>query len=496
VSVAGRPAPSEHPDPAQVRAGLPHPIVDADGHLVEALPVLVDYVRRVAGDGPADAYLARTSYALGRPGDWTQLDADEARRRGLVALPWWGSPTRAVDRATAVAPALLHDRLDELGIDVAIVYPSLAMAVLDIDDEPTRRGVCRGLNTYLADLGRGLEDRLTIPAVVPMHTPEEAVAELDHAVTGLGAKAIMINGRVRRPLPDAGPGGFRWDVLALDSEHDYDPFWARCVELGVAPVAHSGSMGIGLRQSPTRYMYNHVGHFAAAGEALAKALVLGGVTHRFPRLHFAFLEGGVAWGVTMLVDLLARWSKRGGRHIEALDPALVDVAAWHDHLDRWGGPALADPAVRDVIARQGAGRPAELDDFRACGVASEDELVDRVVGRFWFGCEADDPTVAWAFAGHVNPHRARLQAMLGSDIGHWDVLDMRAVVPEAHELVERGLLSAEDFRDFACDNVIRLHGGMNPAFFDGTPVADHARTVLAAADAAHADRTGALPWPT
>jgi predicted TIM-barrel fold metal-dependent hydrolase len=468
------------PDAASIRSRLGHPVVDADGHLVEALPVLVDFVRRVAGDGPADAYLARTSYALTRPDDWKNLSADDARRRGLVAFPWWGSPTRALDRATSVAPALLHDRLDELGLDFAIVYPSLAMAVLDIDDDATRRGVCRGLNTYLAELGRGLEDRLTIPAAIPMHTPDEAIAELEHAVEVLGAKAIMINGRVRRPLPDVGPGAFRWDVLALDSEFDYDPFWARCQELGVAPVAHSGSMGIGLRQSSSRYMYNHVGHFAAAGEALAKALVLGGVTHRFPRLRFAFLEGGAAWGVTLLVDLLARWSKRGGRHIEDLDPALLDLGEWADHLDRWGGPALADPNVRDVVVRQGAGRPAELDDFRACGVGSEADLVARVVTPFWFGCEADDPTVAWAFATKVNPHGARLRAMLGSDIGHWDVLDMRAVVPEAHELVERGLLDDDDFRDFVCDNAIRLHGGANPRFFEGTAVADHARAVLAA----------------
>jgi predicted TIM-barrel fold metal-dependent hydrolase len=471
-------------DAAAVRSRLAHPIVDADGHLVEALPVLVDTVRRVAGDRPADAYLARTSYAIAGPSDWKNLSADEARRRGLVAMPWWGSPTRAVDRATSVSPALLADRLGELGIDFAFVYPSLAMGVLDIDDAATRRGMCRGLNTYLAELGQGLEDRLRIPAAIPMHTPDEAIAELEHAVRALGCKAIMINGRVRRPLPDVGPGAVRWDVLALDSEFDYDPFWARCEDLGVAPVAHSGSMGIGLRQSSSRYMYTHVGHFAAAGEALAKALVLGGVTHRFPRLRFAFLEGGVAWGVTLLVDLLARWSKRGGRHIDDLDPALLDVAELAGHLDRWGGPALADPAVRDVVMRQGAGRPAELDDFRLCGVASEAELVERVVAPFWFGCEADDPTVAWAFATNVNPHGARLRAMLGSDIGHWDVPDMRAVVPEAHELVERGLLDDDDFRDFVCDNVIRLHGGVDARSFEGTAVADHARAVLAVDGAA------------
>jgi len=43
---------------------------------------------------------------------------------------------------------------------------------------------------------------------------------------------------------------------------------------------------------------------------------------------------------------------------------------------------------------------------------------------------------------------------------------------------EHGLLTADDFREFACDNAIRLHGGMNPRFFEGTAVEDYARGFL------------------
>ena len=85
------------------------------------------------------------------------------------------------------------------------------------------------------------------------------------------------------------------DNLCLDSEHDYDPVWAKCVELGVAPTFHSAGMGWGSRTSISNYMYNHIGHFGAAGEALCKAMFFGGVTRRFPKLRFAFLEGGVGW---------------------------------------------------------------------------------------------------------------------------------------------------------------------------------------------------------
>ena len=36
---------------------------------------------------------------------------------------------------------------------------------------------------------------------------------------------------------------------------------------------------------------------------------------------------------------------------------------------------------------------------------------------------------------------ARLNAILGSDIGHWDVPDMKEIAHEVHELVEKGVVS-------------------------------------------------------
>ncbi len=272
-------------------------------------------------------------------------------------------------------------------------------------------------------------------------------------------------------------------MLALDSVYDYDPVWARCRDLGVAVTVHSPAMGVGLRQSSSRYMYNHIGNFAASGEAFAKALFFGGVTNRFPDLNFAFLECGVSWGVQLLVDLIGRWEKRGGVNIHRLDPRRVDGGEWDRLLARYGGEVFADAWVRHVMRAQSDNPPSETDDFRSCGVQGPDDII-RQFDRFYFGCEADDGTVAWAFARDVNPSGSVLRPILGSDIGHWDVTDVNGVVPEAYELVERGLLSSEDFRAFACDNTIRLHGAGNPRFFEGTPVAGYARSLLAAGEAA------------
>ena len=110
-------------------------------------------------------------------------------------------------------------------------------------------------------------------------------------------------------------------------------------------------------------------------------------------------------------------------------------------------------------------------------IEREQDLGD-LFDRFYFGCEADDRMNAMAFNTKVNRFGKRLNAVFSSDIGHFDVPDMTRVVEEAWELVADGAMTAEDFRDFASDNTIRLHGQMNPDFWKGTPVGDYAARLL------------------
>ncbi|HUP76595.1 MAG TPA: amidohydrolase family protein [Acidimicrobiales bacterium] len=456
---------------------LDHPIVDGDGHIVESLPIVIDYIRRVAGDDVADRFAGSSpAYASRHAPLLTEHHHRPAP--GNPITPWWALPANALDRATGLLPKLLYERLDEIGIDFTVLYSSVGLACLGHADDAIRHGACRGLNTYLAEMLDGFGDRMTAAAVIPTHTPDEAIAELEHAVNELGFKAVMLNSLVARPLPERGTGAQWLDVLALDSIYDYDPLWARCVELGVAVTVHSPSQGLGLRASSSRYMFNHIGNFAASSDAFAKAVFFGGVGHRFPSLHFAFLECGVSWGVQLLCDLIDRWHKRGGANIERLDPGRLDRAEWDRLLSQYGGERFADPEVRQATLGQSDNPPDAIDDFRACGVTTPSDIVTQF-DRFFFGCEADDATISWAFADRVNPLGAMLQPMLGSDIGHWDVPDMRDVLPEALELVEHQLLSLAQFREFSCDNAIRLHGGMNPHFFDGTRVEAYASDLLA-----------------
>jgi len=49
---------------------------------------------------------------------------------------------------------------------------------------------------------------------------------------------------------------------------------------------------------------------------------------------------------------------------------------------------------------------------------------------------------------------------------------MSEVLEEAWELVEHGLISEDDFREFVFTNPARLHTALNPDFFKGTVVED------------------------
>jgi hypothetical protein len=120
-----------------------------------------------------------------------------------------------------------------------------------------------------------------------------------------------------------------------------------------------------------------------------------------------------------------------------------------------------------------------VDEWAETGIKRPGDIRDMFRDRFFFGCEADDRMNAVAFDTKLNHYKIRLNAMLGSDIGHWDVVDITDVLPEAWSLVDDELLTQDDFRDFAFGNAIDFHAGLNPDFFAGTVVEEAARKHLA-----------------
>jgi predicted TIM-barrel fold metal-dependent hydrolase len=479
---------------AKIRNSIDHPIIDADAHVIEARFALHDFVKKIAGPNVLAAYEKRQA----------------GRNKTSQRNGFWASPSgdMTIDRATVMLPGLYYERLTEAGIDFAIIYTSEGLGAQQVRDPELRQTLHRALNMLYADMFGPYADRMTASAVIPMHSPAEALAELEFAVGELGFKTVSIPGEWRGPVPEVAAASAKLGALTqqihsftIDSEMDYDPFWRRCVELGVAITGHGGAQSSARRMSPQNFVYNRLGSFGVGNEHLCRSLFMGGVTRRFPTLNIGFLEGGVGWASALYNDLCEFWEKRNVTYLrKKMDPADLDMDLMVEMFEKYGNEYLT---AERIAVRQNADNlfsfhweeTRGLDDFEACALADKLDIRDLFVPNFYFGCEADDRMNAVAFNRKLNHFDVKLKALFSSDIGHWDVPDMRYVVHEAHEAVEAGLMDDGDFRDFMFRNVAELHVQMNPDFYKGTAVEGAVQKLIDDGEVVLPDHAAALTGP-
>jgi predicted TIM-barrel fold metal-dependent hydrolase len=462
----------------EIHDALKHPVIDGDGHWLEPIPVFLEYLREVGGPGTVDQMRA-----LWRGRDaWYRATPEERQHSRLRRTIWWGVTSNTYDKATALLPALLNERLPELGIDFALIYPSFGLSINGMGEGDLNCAAVRAYNMMTADMFAPFATRFAPVAIIPTHKPAEALEELEYAVKQRGFKAIMLRGNQERTIPSAAEGmkdrqqaAWYIDTIALDSPYDYEPLWQRCVDLGVAVTQHSGSGRWPDRASITNFTFNHVGHFAESNHAFARAVFLGGLVRRYPTLNFGFMEGGVSWACQMYLDLIEHWEKR--RRAGLQYPTATSTSELHQLIEKYGDRRLkanADAimnnldAFRPHCSIEELARPEHVtDDFEVAGINSKQDVQAVFSGNFYFGCEADDRATMWAFDPRLG---VRLQPVFSSDFTHFDVPDFRDVIPEAFELVEKGLMTEQDFREFTFTNAARLHTRNNPGFFKGTVV--------------------------
>jgi predicted TIM-barrel fold metal-dependent hydrolase len=467
---------------AETREKIGHPVIDSDGHVLEFMPAAHPYLKKALGEALFARYYGGDSplkVAMSSP------TLEERRRSRVPQAGWWGTPVKNVrDVATSLSPRLLHARMDELGFDFAVLFPTSGFNSAGVSDEPLRRGLCAGFNEFFAQAYGPFADRLTVAGIIPMNTPQEAIEELEHCHE-IGLKVVGIPHGVLRPIAQVDPArpspwmfpgqSHWWDFFGLDSEYDYDGVWKKFVELGFVVNVHGG-----LGAPPTSHytsisswMANHIGSFAAMHYPTCKSLYLGGVTRRLPEVPFAFLESGVGWACTLLAETVEHWEKRNLQNVQALyDPVLLDTDTLVAYMVQYSpellegvddaAAALAGSTLRGVP-------PEEKDEWRAMAIKAKGDLGELFVHNFYFGCEADDRTASFAFS-KANAFGSKLKAMFSSDISHFDVPQFDHVLPEAYGLLEKGVFSAEDFRRFTFENAVELYTRVNPRFFEGTVI--------------------------
>src|SRR3981189_2903616 len=72
---------------AKVREQLDHPVVDADGHWLEPVPVFLEFLRDEAGPALTDQYRETVSR---RGEEWYEESASEHMAARRIRRGWWG----------------------------------------------------------------------------------------------------------------------------------------------------------------------------------------------------------------------------------------------------------------------------------------------------------------------------------------------------------------------------------------------------------------------
>ena len=297
------------PVPSRV---LDFPVFDADNHLYETTEALtkflpdahkdaIEYIEhrgrtKIMVRGQITNYIPNPTFqVVGSPGAQEEFfkhgNPEGKSRREIM------KPMRALPAFFDPAPRV--ELLDQLGIDRAVLYPTLASLVEERfrDDPDLTHVVIHALNRWIQEHWTfDYEGRLFSVPIITLPIVERAIEELEWVVER-GARVVLI-----RPAPVPGYRGPRSFALP-----EFDPFWRRVVELGVLVVLHASDSGY------DRYLNEWEGR-AAEMEAFGKlslfqaaamshrpiedatiSLAAHGALTRHPDLRIAVVELGSDW---------------------------------------------------------------------------------------------------------------------------------------------------------------------------------------------------------
>jgi predicted TIM-barrel fold metal-dependent hydrolase len=294
---------------------LDFPIFDADNHMYETpdaltrhLPAeyegVIQYVQvkgrtKIAVKGQISDYIPNPTFevvaAPGAQEEYYKTGNPEGKSKREI----YGRPVKAPPAFFAPEPRLAL--MDELGIDRAMMWPTLASLVEErlADDPLATHAVIHALNQWMHETWSfDYEGRIFAAPIITLPIVERAIEELEW-VLAKGARAILV-----RPAPVPGFGGRRSPALP-----EFDPFWKRVEAAGVLVGMHASDSGY------TRYLndwdgirdkefqpFKGLSGFSAivSGEHrpivdTMASLIGHGLCSRFPRLEFAPIENGSHW---------------------------------------------------------------------------------------------------------------------------------------------------------------------------------------------------------
>lgn len=287
-------------------------VVDADGHIMEPSdlweknlePKYRDKAMRVTKGEDGLDYLeidGKKSKVLngGTLGQLGALDETVAERLENATTPGvvnWEEcrPPGAKD------PHARIKWMDEHGIDIALLYPSLGLNwQTECHDPKLAAAYCRVYNDWITDFCKPYPDRLIPIAHISVMDVGEGVKELKRAAK-LGTKGVYL---FPNPPTNGIPYGDRY----------YDPFWAEVQEMDMPMGLHVSSTPMFVGHELYNGGFSENGWWFGLMQKLDVQLAFtsffqGAVFDRFPRLKVGVVESGCGWVAGWLesMDLMAR----------------------------------------------------------------------------------------------------------------------------------------------------------------------------------------------
>jgi len=249
------------------------PTIDADAHVIES-----DETWHYIPNEKLRPFLI--SPGAGRPQNW--LIDGRVFNRGVNFdrnLP--------VDICEMLDIKSRLKHMDQLDIDVQVLYPSLFLRPLTARAE-VENAICRSYNQWLIDVCARGEGRLKWIAVVPVIDAASMVAEVEFAKAN-GACGVFMRGLI--------------DDKRLSHAYFF-PLYERAEKAGLPICVHASTGNfnwVQLFDGESGFM-----RFKAPVLSAFHALVHDGVPKKFPMLRFGFIEVRAQWVPYLAVEIARR----------------------------------------------------------------------------------------------------------------------------------------------------------------------------------------------
>ncbi len=304
---------------------LDFPVFDADNHMYETQEALtkflpkeyakaIDYIdvrgrTKIVVRGTISEYIPNPTFdVVAAPGAQEEYfrhgNPDGKSYRELV-----GDPIRCLPAFREPRPRI--ELMDELGIDRALMFPTLASLIEERmkDDPALIQAVVHALNQWMYETWQfDYEQRIFATPVISMGLVDEALGELDY-VLERGARCVLI-----RPAPVPGLRGTLSPGLP-----QFDPIWRKIEEAGILVGMHASDSGYNQIanwwEDSSEFLPFQPSAFRMISQGkrpiydTMAAMVCHGAFSRFPDLRVAAVENGANWVSSLLHDLEETYAK-------------------------------------------------------------------------------------------------------------------------------------------------------------------------------------------